>query len=65
MYGTGIELIGDDGSVSREGGVRWTIKSGVVFDAKELLADVRRMVEDQKRERGITTLPGIPWAIRN
>ena len=32
------------------GGVRWTIKDGVVYDAKQLLADVRQMVEQQKQD---------------
>jgi hypothetical protein len=29
--------------------VKYTIKDGIVYDAKQLLADVARMVEDQKR----------------
>ncbi len=48
MYGTGIEIIGDDGKVSRHGGVRWTIKNGVVFDAKELLSEVEDYVGKAK-----------------
>ena len=36
----------------RVGGVRYTIKDGIVYDAKQLLADVRSMVEKQKAERG-------------
>ena len=39
------------------GGVKWTIKDGIVYDAKKLLADVAKMVEKQKKERGITRLP--------
>jgi hypothetical protein len=31
--------------------VRYTIKDGIVYDAKELLADVRRMVERAKRQQ--------------
>ena len=58
LYGTGALRLNDEtGRTERVGGVRWTIKDGIVFDAKELLADVRRMVEEQKRERGITSLP--------
>jgi hypothetical protein len=37
--------------------VTWTIKDGIVYDAKKLLADVAAMVEKQKKERGITRLP--------
>jgi hypothetical protein len=33
----------------RVGGVRYTIKDGIVYDAKQLLADVAAMVEAQKR----------------
>jgi hypothetical protein len=39
------------------GGVKYTIKDGIVFDAKALLADVRAMVAEDKRKRGIATLP--------
>jgi hypothetical protein len=37
--------------VERVGGVKWTIKDGIVYDAKKLLADVGAMVEKQKKER--------------
>ena len=33
------------------GGVKWTIKDGIVYDAKKLLADVAKMVDDQRRAR--------------
>jgi hypothetical protein len=63
LYGTGAVRLNDEtGRAERVGGVLWTIKDGIAYDAKALLADVRRMVEEQKRERGITTLPGVPWA---
>jgi hypothetical protein len=32
--------------------VRWTIKDGIVYDAKALLSDVASMVEAEKRKRG-------------
>ncbi len=57
LYGTGHLRLGDDGRLRRVGGVRYTIKDGVVYDAKALLADVRRRVAEEKRRRGITTLP--------
>ncbi|MEE4360598.1 MAG: amidohydrolase family protein [Pseudomonadales bacterium] len=45
LYGTGhMRLNRDSGRVERVGGVRWTIRDGIVFDAPGLLADVRRMV---------------------
>jgi hypothetical protein len=39
------------GRPERIGGVKYTIKDGIVYDAKQLLADVAAMVEKQKRER--------------
>jgi len=52
LYGTGaIKLNDQTGKAERVGGVRWTIKDGIVYDAKALLADVARMVEQQKQER--------------
>jgi len=49
LYGTGaLQLDEASGQVVRAGGVRWTIRGGVVFDAPQLLADVRRMVAEQK-----------------
>jgi hypothetical protein len=50
LYGTGWFRLNDaTGKVDQVGGVKWTIKDGIVYDAKALLADVARMVEDQRR----------------
>jgi hypothetical protein len=35
--------------------VRYTIKDGIVYDAKKLLADVAGMVEAQKKQRSTRT----------
>jgi hypothetical protein len=52
LYGTGAVKLDDaTGEVVRHGGVRWTIKDGIVYDSKQLLADVAAMVEQQKAER--------------
>lgn len=52
LYGTGaIKLNDKTGKAERVGGIKWTIKDGIVYDAKKLLADVARMVEKQKRDR--------------
>jgi predicted amidohydrolase YtcJ len=56
LYGTGHIRLGDDDKVRRVGGVKYTIKDGIVYDAKQLLADVRAMVAEEKRKRGITQL---------
>jgi imidazolonepropionase-like amidohydrolase len=56
LYGTGAVRLNDQtGRVERVGGVRYTIKDGIVYDAKQLLADVATMVDKQKRERQKTT----------
>ena len=57
LYGTGHIRRGDDGKLARVGGVKYTIKDGIVYDARALLADVRAMVAQDKRQRGLTTLP--------
>jgi imidazolonepropionase-like amidohydrolase len=58
LYGSGFERLNDrTGKVERVGGVRYTIKDGIVYDARKLLADVAAMVAKQKRERRITRLP--------
>jgi hypothetical protein len=50
LYGTGWFHLNDStGKVEPVGGVKWTIKDGIVYDAKQLLADVARMVDDQRR----------------
>jgi imidazolonepropionase-like amidohydrolase len=49
LYGTGAVKLNDEtGEVERVGGIRYTIKDGIVYDAKQLLADVRKMVADAK-----------------
>ncbi|MCI0434860.1 MAG: amidohydrolase family protein [Gemmatimonadetes bacterium] len=58
LYGTGAVKLNDQtGEVERVGGIRYTIKDGIVYDAKQLLADVREMVKKQKAER-VTTQNG-------
>ncbi len=52
LYGTGhTRLNYETGAIEQVGGVRWTIKDGIVYDAPALLADVARMVEQQRAER--------------
>lgn len=49
LYGTGTLRLDDEtGEVKRVGGVKYTIKDGIIYDAKELLADVARMVAQSK-----------------
>ncbi len=51
LYGTGFERLDKAGKVERVGGVRWTVKDGIVYDAKKLLEDVAAMVAEQKAGR--------------
>ena len=51
LYGTGWMKYNDStGKVEQVGGVKYTIKDGIVYDAKKLLADVARMVEASKQK---------------
>ena len=64
LYGTGaIKLNEETGLVDRVGGIRWTIKDGIVYDAFKLRADVRKMVRDAKIQAGMN--PDKPLAISN
>ncbi len=47
LYGTGVDVHAD-GRVVHRGGVKYTIKDGIVFDAPALLAEVRAMVRRAK-----------------
>ena len=60
LYGTGAIRLTDDNEVVRTQGIKYTIKDGIIFDAKQLLADVRQIVEDAKAEEGfVLTQPGM------
>ena len=49
LYGTGHRRLNlEKGEMETTGGIRYTIKDGIVFDAKALLADVRELVAERK-----------------
>ncbi|MHA7815127.1 MAG: amidohydrolase family protein [Pseudohaliea sp.] len=48
LYGTGTTRLNEQNQPERVGGVRWTIKDGIIYDAKRLLRDVRDMVAAEK-----------------
>lgn len=52
LFGTGAIRVTEDNRVVRSGGVRWTIRDGIVFDAPALRAEVRTMVAEAWREAG-------------
>ena len=50
LYGTGAVKLNDETrQVERVGGIDYTIKDGIVYDARQLLEDVRRMVAEAKQ----------------
>lgn len=52
LYGTGAIKLTEDNKVVRVGGVKYTIKDGVIYDAKRLLSDVKKMVDAEKAKTG-------------
>jgi len=60
LYGTGAIKLTDDNKVVRVGGVKYTVKDGIVYDAKKLLADVKKMVDEEKKKSGfVLKQPGV------
>jgi imidazolonepropionase-like amidohydrolase len=59
LYGTGAVKLTKENKVVRVGGVKHTIRQGVVYDAKQLLREVKQMVEIAKEKEGFKiTQPG-------
>jgi imidazolonepropionase-like amidohydrolase len=52
LYGIGAVRLSADNVVSRVGAVKYTIKDGVVYDARQLLQDVRDIVRGAKDREG-------------
>lgn len=50
LYGTGAIKLNENNEAVRAGGVKYTVKDGIIYDAKKLLADVREMVRKAKSE---------------
>jgi|SRR5690625_799128 len=49
LYGTGaLKLNEQTNEIEHVGGVKYTIKDGIIYDAKGLLAEVKQMVQDAK-----------------
>jgi hypothetical protein len=59
LYGTGAVYLNESNEVVRKGGVKYTIKDGIVYDAKKLLADVKKIVDEAKKTTGPIKQPGI------
>lgn len=51
LYGTGWMRVNDsNGSVERVGGVKYVMKDGILYDAKQLLKDVENIVSEAKKK---------------
>ncbi|MDZ7691312.1 MAG: amidohydrolase family protein [Balneolaceae bacterium] len=62
LYGTGALRVNDENEPVRVGGVKYTIKDGIIFDAKQLLQDVKQIVEQAKsNENYEITQPGLNY----
>ncbi len=60
LYGTGAIKLNESNEVVRVGGVKYTIKDGIIYDAKKLLADVKRIVDEAKKKENFKIVqPGI------
>lgn len=65
LYGSGFVRLNDKtGKIERVGGIKYTIKDGIVYDARRLLDDVAKMVARQKKARGISRLPDAAFPAR-
>jgi len=51
LYGTGAIVVDENNQAVRKGGVKYTIKDGVIYDAQKLLRDVEELVRKAKEER--------------
>jgi hypothetical protein len=56
LYGTGHIRVDENNEVVRVGGVKYTVKDGIVYDAKKLLEDVKAIVDKAKVDAGIDRL---------
>lgn len=60
LYGTGAIAVDQQNKVIRKGGIKYTIKDGIVYDARKLLSDVKNMVDAEKKKTGKSLMqPGL------
>lgn len=60
LNGMGAIKLMEDNTVKRVGGIKYTVKDGIVYDAKKLLADVKKIVDQEKEKAGfVLKQPGI------
>ena len=62
LYGIGALKLSEDNEIERVGSISYTIKDGIVFDARQLLADVRAMVQEAREAESFEiTIPGLGY----
>lgn len=62
LYGTGAVHVNKENKPERIGGIEYTIKDGIVYDAEKLLRDVAEMVEKAKEQKNYEiTQPGLDY----
>jgi hypothetical protein len=62
LYGTGAIRVNENNEAVRVGGVKYTIKDGIIYDARQLLKDVEEMAQQAKDESGFKiTQPGLNY----
>lgn len=62
LYGTGAVRVNEQNEAVRVGGIRYTIKDGIVYNVAKLLEDVREMVKQVKTEEDYEiTQPGLEY----
>ena len=60
LYGTGAIKLNNKNEIIRVGGIKYTVKDGIIYDSKKLLEDVKNMVSDEKKkEKFEIKQPGI------
>ena len=60
LYGMGAIRLNDKNEAVRVGGVKYTIKDGIVYDAKKLLEDVKKITDEEKTKAGfVLKQPGM------
>jgi len=60
LYGTGAIQVNEHNEAVRVGGIKYTIKGGIIYDAQKLLKDVEEIVKEAKSDRGYKiTQPGL------
>jgi hypothetical protein len=52
LYGTGAVRLDENNKPIRVGGVKYTIKDGIIYDANKLLGDVKKLVDREKEKAG-------------